>query len=78
MPRYFFDLTICGKFMSDDEGVELRDLSAVQQEALAVLPALAGERSDSHGQGPLILVVRDETGREVLHGRLDLSVQVLP
>jgi len=43
MRRYFFDLRHGDQIVADEEGIVLRDLGAVQTEAMRCLVTLAGD-----------------------------------
>src|SRR5262245_51773768 len=45
MPRYFFHLSLGGRLLADEEGVELASRAAARQEALTVVRELAGSVS---------------------------------
>ena len=65
MRRYFFDLVDRGEVALDDEGIELPDVQAAQEEAALALAALAKEmRSNGPQAGltELAIDVRDNAG----------------
>ena len=41
MPRYYFDLQDGGELAADEEGMELRDMNSVQEEAARSLGDMA-------------------------------------
>jgi hypothetical protein len=71
MTLYFFDLRDDAEFVVDEEGTELRDMRAVQDEAARALSGLAWDAMRSEGvKGQkMILEVRDAHG-PVMEARL--------
>jgi len=66
MPRYYFDLRDGDDVTADQEGMELRDIEAVQEEAVLSLadmarPAIRRNWRRSAGHS-LAIQVRDATG----------------
>jgi hypothetical protein len=80
MPRYFFDLREGDDLAVDEEGMELRDLEAVHEEAARSLADLARDevrRVAKHGGGhEMAIEVRDEAG-PVLQVMLTFAVNRL-
>ena len=64
MPLYYFDLLDDVSFVSDSEGTEIRDLSAVQNEAAKTISGLAWDAMRSEGAlgQHMSLRVRDANG----------------
>jgi hypothetical protein len=66
MPRYYFDLRERDGLAVDEEGMELRDLEAVQEEAARSLADMARDelrRIAKNGGGhEMAIEVRDEAG----------------
>jgi hypothetical protein len=64
MARFFFDLRDDSEFIVDEQGVDLRDLPAVQNEAARTLSGLAWDAMRSNGaKGQKMAVeVRDAHG----------------
>lgn len=65
MTLYYFDLRDGGEIVADEEGLELRDLSAVQEEAARALAGLSWDAvrnftgTQSHR---MAIEVRDDAG----------------
>ena len=59
MTRYFFDTRDNGTFFEDDEGIELRDLEAVKDQAAISLAELAREVLPGSIKRELSVEVRD-------------------
>jgi hypothetical protein len=65
MPRYYFDIREGDEFFPDEEGIELRTLQAVQEEAARSLADLARDAARNHLDGlgsRLAIEVRDDKG----------------
>jgi hypothetical protein len=67
MPRYYFDLRDGDEFAVDDEGVELRDIDLVQEEAARSLADMARDavRRTTRNRDPnhrMAIEVRDDHG----------------
>ncbi|MET0409622.1 MAG: hypothetical protein ABW006_14785 [Hyphomicrobium sp.] len=65
MPRYYFDIHDSGEITEDDEGLELRDLGIVQNEAARSLADMARDAVRSGGSNlvySMAIKVRDDTG----------------
>ena len=77
MARYFFDSRDRHGSSRDDEGVELDSIEAVRIEAAKALADMAKGAVPKHEHGELWLVVRDESGRQVIRASLSFAVHVL-
>ena len=67
MPRYFFDLRDGDDLAVDEEGMELRSIQAVQEEAARSLADMARDEVRRHAGDPtkrhrMAIEVRDENG----------------
>lgn len=65
MPRYYFDMTDYNGLLVDDEGVELRDLDAVQEEAARSLADMARDAArgfKGSAVQQMTVEVRDDSG----------------
>ena len=65
MPHYYLDLRDEDNLAVDEEGLELRDVAAVQEEAttsLAEMAAVRGPCYDGNRNHQMAIEVRDETG----------------
>ncbi|MTV16704.1 hypothetical protein FDV58_16700 [Bradyrhizobium elkanii] len=65
MPRYYFDLCDNAGNIVDEEGLDLRDIEAVQDEAARALGGMARDAAAIlHGGGAeqMEIAVRDESG----------------
>ena len=69
-PRFFFDLRRDGEIVLDDEGDELDSVERAEDVAIEVASSAARDQSD-----PLVVTVRDETGKEVVKVTLALTVE---
>ena len=75
MALYFFDLRDDAEFVVDEQGVELRDTRAVQDEIARTLSGLAWDamRSDRAEGQQMIIEVRDAHG-PVMEARLSFEI----
>jgi hypothetical protein len=75
MALYFFDLRDEAAFVVDEEGTELRDMRAVQDEAARALSGLAWDamRLDCAKGHAIILEVRDVHG-PVMEAKLSFEI----
>ena len=75
MVLYFFDLRDDAEFVVDEQGVELRDTRAVQDEIARTLSGLAWDamRSDRAEGQQMIIEVRDARG-PVMEGKLTFEI----
>jgi hypothetical protein len=65
MPRYYFDMREGDEIAPDEEGMELRTLEAVQEEAARTLADMARDAIRGHSNGAghqMSIEVRDEAG----------------
>jgi hypothetical protein len=75
MPRYFFDVHD-GKFMPDEEGVELPDLDAARKQVWTTLPAMASQReADGNMAYQFRMDVRDGAGKHLFHAALAFVIE---
>jgi Domain of unknown function (DUF6894) len=77
MPRYFFDLRDHDGVVTDEEGMELPSLDAVQEEAARALADMARDEVPLAGNGParhMAIEVRDDDG-PVLHARFTFEIK---
>lgn len=76
MARFFIHLKSDGELITDDEGIDLPDLSEATREALQCARELLAEAiKTGKRMVPEALVVADETGRPLLELPL---IEVLP
>lgn len=75
LPRYFFDTYDGHRFISDAEGIELKDIDMAKAEAQKALPDLARDALPADDQKTFIVSVRDEDGQVVLRAALSLIVE---
>ena len=76
MPRYYFDLSDSAGLIVDDEGLELRDLDAVQAEAARALGGMvwdAGRIFKGSKAHQMVIDVRNDAG-PVMRVRLALEI----
>jgi hypothetical protein len=75
MVLYFFDLRDKAEFVVDEEGTELCDMRAVQEEAARALSGLAWDamRSDGVKGHQMVLEVRDSDG-PVMEAKLSFEI----
>lgn len=65
MAHYFFDLRDGAELLPDEEGMELRNMEAVQEEAARALAGLAGDSMrnyDGSQSHRMVIEVRDHVG----------------
>lgn len=79
MPRYLFNVNDGETFKKDDEGVELPDLDAVREEAVAAVKDItAGKLKQGAAVGVVSersFDVTDESGRTVLNMPFKVALQ---
>ena len=76
MPRYYFDMMDHNGLLADEEGLDLRDLDAAQEEAARSLSDMVRDATRTPTQDPieqLGVEVRDETG-PVMHVRFSFDI----
>ena len=75
MTRYFFDIRDLGGFAPDEEGLELPDIEAAQEEAALTLADMARDavRSPNGNAHLMQIEVRDRNG-PVLQAKFVLAV----
>jgi len=75
MALYFFDLRDDAEFVVDEDGTELRDMRAVQDETARTLSSLAWDAMRSEGVmgQQMIIAVRDAHG-PVMEARLAFEI----
>jgi hypothetical protein len=76
MPRYYFDVWEADGLTLDDEGIELRDIEAVQNAAVRSLADMAREAVNSRSTvgNDMAIEVRDADG-PVLQVKLTLAIE---
>ena len=77
MPRYYFDLSDSTGTAIDEEGLELRDLEAVQDEAARALGDMTRDAARSRrggAPGRMSIEVRDDTG-PVMQVRFSFEIE---
>jgi hypothetical protein len=77
MPRFYFDIHDGARESLDQEGTQLADLQAACDEAIAVLPAIAGNELAGTGDREIVATVRGESGAAVFRARLSLTSEWL-
>jgi hypothetical protein len=77
MPRYFFDVHDGDHFTPDDEGLELNGIEAAKNAAKKALPDIVKDEMPDGDWRDFVVIVKDETGQEVLRVRLSLIVESL-
>ena len=76
MPRYYFDLTDSRGIALDEEGMELRDLAAVQDEAARALGDMMRDAARLQKGGSaehMLIEVRDDAGL-VMHVHFSFEI----
>jgi hypothetical protein len=76
MPRFYFDIHDGARETLDEEGTELADLQTACNEAVAVLPAIAGN-ADPAGDREIVATVRAENGAPIFRARLSVRSEWL-
>jgi len=74
MPRFFFDTFDGRYFAADEEGLELGSLGAAKAQAQRSVVEMAMDEVPDGDHRSFVVIVRDETGREVLRVGLALVV----
>ena len=79
MPRYFFDLRDGDDLAVDEEGLELRSIQAVQEEAARSLADMARDEVRRHAGDPnkrqrMAIEVRDYRGRPVMQVKFTFEI----
>jgi uncharacterized protein DUF6894 len=77
MPRYYFDLRDSSGLSADEEGTELRDLSAAQEEAARSLGDMARDAARQiklETVQQMAIEVRDDLG-PVMHVRFSFEIE---
>jgi hypothetical protein len=77
MPRYFFDCRDCPELIRDQEGIELRDLNEVRNEATRGLADLSKDVIPGSERRELAIEVRDAHNHPLLRAALSFEVAVL-
>jgi len=75
MPRYYFDTQNGEQHFHDDEGSELPDVQAARDEAIAVLPEIAGGELPDGDRREMVLTVRNEAGQVFFKTTLLLTTE---
>lgn len=74
MPRFFVDLDDGAVRISDEEGIEARDLDEAKAKVLAALPQMASDALPEHENLTIAANVRDANGRLSLTAILKVEV----
>jgi hypothetical protein len=77
MARYFFDTRDDTRFIRDEDGLELRSLEEVRDEATRGLADLAREALPGASRRELAVEVRDESDYPVLRAALWFEVALV-
>jgi hypothetical protein len=72
MPRYFFDIDDGDQRSLDHEGMEMPDVWAAREGAIAVLPDVARDVLPDGDRREMVSTVRDESGTVVYIATLSL------
>jgi hypothetical protein len=74
MPRFYFDVRAGDKCTRDQEGQELANIEAMQQEATLAALSIASEHLSKESP-ELRVEVRDEAGHVILHASVSLNIE---
>jgi hypothetical protein len=74
-PRFYFDLSRDGEVVVDDEGDELESVERAEEVAIEVATSAARDQFVGALADPLIVAVRDQTGKQVVRVTLALTVE---
>lgn len=74
MPRYYFDIIDGHESGEDAEGLELPDLEAARDKALATLGEIARDELPDGDNREFAITIRDEGGKARLAATLSLRV----
>ncbi|MDB5557646.1 MAG: hypothetical protein JWQ36_580 [Enterovirga sp.] len=75
MPRFYFDIYDGNRDSRDEEGSEFPDLKTACDEAVAVLPTIAG--SSVWASGEIVATVRDADGTARFRACLSVRSEML-
>lgn len=75
MTRYFFDIMNGNGDIRDETGLEFSTDAQVESEIAKILSDIVREEVISERNGRVIVIVRDEGGRERFRGSLVFSVE---
>jgi hypothetical protein len=75
MPRFFFDTREDDSFIPDDEGIELADLTAAEQEALEAAASIARDKLPAGEARSVTIEVWTEDRRRVIAATVMLHVE---
>jgi hypothetical protein len=75
MPRFFFDTREDDSFIPDDEGIELADLTAAEQEALEAAASIARDKLPAGEARSVTIEVWTEDRRRVIATTVMLHVE---
>lgn len=76
MPLYFFDIQDQEKVSRDDIGIECGTCEAVRDAAIEALPDLARDLRSDVERHSIIVLVRDEAGKNVFRASLTLDASL--
>ena len=75
MPRFYFDIRVEGAFTEDEDGAELPDVGAAEEEAVACVSQLAWDKFPHSDIREISVEVRGEYGGRVLAAKISLVVE---
>jgi hypothetical protein len=76
MPHYFFDTSDGDRFVRDEQGLQLKDLSEARRHAIAALPDMARDSLHDVDRRDFVVGVRNGDGTYLLKAALSFAVQV--
>jgi hypothetical protein len=71
MPRFYFDMVLNGRELSDDEGLELTSPAVAREEAMTAIAEMA--KDEKACPKSIVIVIRDESPQPVGTVRLLLT-----
>ena len=78
MPRLYFDVIASGKLAEDEEGIEMPDIAAAENEAAISAMAIGYDEFPSHGgNGMVIVEVRNKEGQRLASATATMALQIV-
>jgi len=78
MPRFYFDVVVYGTLAEDEEGIEMPDIAAAENEAAISAMAIGSDEFPSHGgNGMVIVEVRNKEGQRLASATATMTLQIV-
>jgi hypothetical protein len=75
MPHFYFDMREGASFISDEVGLEFRDLAHAEREACVAVAEIGRDKLPKGGLREITAEIRNEHGQRVLTVTLSLNVE---